>query len=381
MLPDLDSAPASSDDSGQPASFSNDPGASCEGGIALSLQHIAKLAQGVDRRMTRALREIDEINLQTRLLSFNAQLEASHAGAAGKAFEVVAREMVALSDRTSRAAKTLDAETHADLASLSELIQRAAGAVRGTRLSDLAFTNIDLIDRNLYERSCDVRWWATDSSCVQALLDPASHAAHASKRLGVILDAYTVYYDIVLCDLQGRIIANGRPDHYKCLGADQSETVWFRSAMATATGAEFGFAGLHQSPSLAGGAKVLVYSATVRREGKTDGEPIGCLGIVFNWDALAQTIVTRTQVGEREKLHTRACIVNDHGAIIADNRERHLLDTIDLEPYAALIRSRKGYILADMAGEPHLIAYAYSPGFETYSTGWHSFIFQPVVIP
>ena len=29
-------------------------------------------------------------------------------------------------------------------------------------------TNIDLIDRNLYERSCDVRWWATDSSVVDA---------------------------------------------------------------------------------------------------------------------------------------------------------------------------------------------------------------------
>lgn len=154
-----------------------------------------------------------------------------------------------------------------------------------------------------------------------------------------------------------------------------------RSAQATATGAEFGFAGLHQSPSLAGGAKVLVYSALVRRDGKTDGEPLGCLGIVFNWESLAQTIVTRTQVGERERAHTRVCIVNDHGAIIADNRARHLIDRIDLEPYAALMRSRKGYIVTEFAGEPHLVAYAHSPGFETYARGWHSFIFQPVVIP
>lgn len=36
-------------------------------------------------------------------------------------------------------------------------------------MTDLALNVVDLIDRNLYERSCDVRWWATDSAVVQAL--------------------------------------------------------------------------------------------------------------------------------------------------------------------------------------------------------------------
>ena len=31
------------------------------------------------------------------------------------------------------------------------------------------YADADLIDRNLYERTCDVRWWATDDSLVQAL--------------------------------------------------------------------------------------------------------------------------------------------------------------------------------------------------------------------
>ena len=34
---------------------------------------------------------------------------------------------------------------------------------------------------------------------------------NASKRLGVILDAYTVYHDLVLCDMMGNAITNGRP--------------------------------------------------------------------------------------------------------------------------------------------------------------------------
>ena len=34
----------------------------------------------------------------------------------------------------------------------------------------------------------------------------------ACQRLGVILNSYTVYLDLVLADLDGNIVANGRPD-------------------------------------------------------------------------------------------------------------------------------------------------------------------------
>ena len=94
--------------------------------------------------------------------------------------------------------------------------------------------NIDLIDRCLYERTCDVRWWATDSSVVDALTQNTQEAyEHASRRMGVILGAYTVYFDLVLCDLNGRTVANGRPDLYKSVGSDQSQEKWFRDAKIT----------------------------------------------------------------------------------------------------------------------------------------------------
>lgn len=348
-------------------------------GIATELHRIYNLSSTIERRLRGAVQEIGDINLQTRLLSFNAQIEAAHAGAAGRAFEVVAREMVTLSERTTKSAADLDEKTQSDIRQLNGMIGEVGTAVRGTRLSDLAFTNIDLIDRNLYERSCDVRWWATDSSCVEACLD-FSRANHASQRLSVILDAYTVYQDIVLCDMQGRVIANGRPAKFSCLGSDQSSTEWFRSALRTGSGGEFGFEGVHQSSTLAGRKMALVYSALVRRDGRTDGEPIGCLGIVFDWEALAQTIVNRTQVGEAEKRHTRACIVDRSGLIIADSRSRHLKDKFPLGQLPALIGCGKGYCIHSLDGIPHLMAYAHSPGFETYSTGWHSFIVQPLVL-
>ena len=48
----------------------------------------------------------------------------------------------------------------------------------GDRLIEIA--GVEIIDRNLYERSCDVRWWATDSAVVDALEQPSEAArAHA----------------------------------------------------------------------------------------------------------------------------------------------------------------------------------------------------------
>lgn len=341
------------------------------------MERIGDLSGNIEKRLRGVVREIDDINLQTRILSLNAQIEAAHAGVAGRSFEVVAKEMGSLSLRTSESARKLDDETKADITQLNAMIAEVGGRVRGTRLSDLAFTNIDLIDRNLYERSCDVRWWASDSICVDAIAGPAK-SAEACRRLGIILDSYTVYYDIVLCDLSGRIIANGRPQKFTSIGTDQSRTGWFRTAQATRSGTEFGFQGLHRSPSLAGNQMILVYSAMVREGGQTDGKPVGCLGIVFNWEALAQTIVTRTQLGEAERKQTRVCIVDEDGRLIADNQGRHLETRFPLADFAALIACKKGYSIQPLNGTPHLVAYARSPGFETYATGWHSFILQPL---
>ena len=37
---------------------------------------------------------------------------------------------------------------------------------------DLSLNAIELIDRNLYERTCDVRWWATNSAVVDCAASP-----------------------------------------------------------------------------------------------------------------------------------------------------------------------------------------------------------------
>jgi hypothetical protein len=339
-------------------------------------ERISRLSTELARCIASSGAEIDQINLQTRLLSFNAQIEAARAGAAGVSFAVVGQEMVSLSHRTAEAAARLRMESQELVGQLTGISRRLSTDVRGTRLADLALTNIDLIDRNLYERSCDCRWWATDAAMVDALAQPSDAASkHASERLAVILKAYTVYFDIVLADPQGRIIANGRPEQYKSAGTRHADAAWFRQALATASGDEFGFQTAHHSP-LAGGERVLVYSCKVCRGGNARAGMLGVLGVVFRWDALADTIVRHTPVDEADRAATRACIISPDGTLLADSAGHALKQTLILPDQAQLFALKKGFRHIEINGRPTLVGVARSPGFETYATGWHSVILQ-----
>jgi len=339
-------------------------------------ERISQLSTELARCIAASGSEIDQINLQTRLLSFNAQIEAARAGAAGVAFAVVGQEMVSLSRSTSEAAERLRNDSQGLVSELSAISRSLSSDVRGTRLADLALVNIDLIDRNLYERSCDCRWWATDDAMVAALAAPSAEAAqHASERLAVILKAYTVYFDIVLADRNGEIIANGRPDRFPSTGTNHANATWFRSALDCATGDEFGFQTAHRSP-LAANERVLIYSCKVCRDGRANAEALGVLGVVFRWDALADTIVRQTPVDAVDRARTRACIIAPDGTLLADSDGHALTQKLDLPDHDQLFSLAKGHREIQLGGKRAVIGIARSPGFETYATGWHSVVLQ-----
>lgn len=339
-------------------------------------ERVGEIAESLLTHTRESIGEIDAINLQTRVLAINAQIEAVRAGEMGRSFAIVGQEMVGLSRRTRQAADLLGRQTEALLLDLANVSHRLSVDVRGRRLADLALTNIDLVDRNLFERTADVRWWATDAAVVQALAHPDEVArAHASQRLGVILRSYTVYYDIVLADLDGRIVANGRPDRYASVGHRVGESTWFQSAMATRSGDEFGFESVHVSP-LVGGERVLVYSCKVCRDGDARGEPLGVLGIVFDWDGLAQTIVEATPIDAGKKSVTRVCLCDGDGLVLADSDGRQLEDRLRLPGQASLFTDARGSAVLEQAGHRLLVGHAQAPGFETYCTGWHSVIIE-----
>lgn len=340
-----------------------------------SPKRISYLATQLSKNLTGAIDDIKSINEMTKILSINAKITSARVGVLGRGFGVVADEMMQLAERTKQVAESLHYETRDSIDELNGISQLLDTHVRGQRLSIFAQTNIDLIDRNLYERSCDVRWWATDMSLVDALSEPHEKAfQHASERLGVILSAYTVYFDLVLADSQGRIVANGRPDLFSTQGKIVLNEPWFQMAVSGTSGDEYGLQTVHDS-SLVNNQHSLIYSCGIREGGKSDGKILGALGIIFDWDGLAKTIVENTPIDHDEWVITRACITDSSGAILADTMDKQLIDSLKLNDERVFIQE-SGFLEMTISGKPFCVAYSGSMGFETYNSGWHSFILQ-----
>lgn len=76
---------------------------------------------------------------------------------------------------------------------------------------------VDLLDRNLYERANDCRWWALTPELRSLLADisigisNAGNTAHVQAILEHINSLYTVYTRLMVYDREGRVIASSRP--------------------------------------------------------------------------------------------------------------------------------------------------------------------------
>ena len=334
---------------------------------------IVELAQRLGKLAEHKIDGINEINRASSYLAINALIESARAGAAGAGFVVVAREVKRVSTQIGELANSLSLDLATEIKRLAELgdeVLRRMESQQGQRLTDLALNMIDIIDRNLYERSCDVRWWATDSAVVEAVThcDVAS-AAHASQRLGVILDSYTVYLDLWVVDANGRVLANGRPDRYPgVMGSDVRGQPWFERAMDTGSGNDFASTDIEALEPL-GGALVASYSTAIRRGGEAHGEPLGALVIFFDWHTQAQAVVCGVKFSDEERERGRALILDSNHRVIASSDGKGVLTEFmnlpALKEPTGQLRSRDGALLG----------YAKTPGYETYrGMGWSGVI-------
>jgi len=142
---------------------------------------IARLTAEVNQVACEKTKSIQKITNQMKMLALNALIESSRAGAQGAGFAVVAQEVRNVGQQVETIARELESQLTNRTGNLMTSIAQMADRSRGERMVDLSLNAIELIDRNLYERTCDVRWWATDSAVVDCAAAPeAAAVAHAS---------------------------------------------------------------------------------------------------------------------------------------------------------------------------------------------------------
>ena len=337
-------------------------------------ERIVDLLREVSGIATDKIRTIKQVTAATRILALNALVESNRAGEAGRGFAVVANEVKSISSRINKVTQELESELSANIDELTQLGEAMIMHVRGNRLADLSLNMIEIIDRNLYERSCDVRWWATDSAVVDCLAEVSDTASrYACKRLGVILDSYTVYLDLWVANADGVVVANGRPDRYpRAIGTDVRNSQWFRDAMATRDGTEFAVADVSTVDTLEN-STVATYSTAIREGGEVNGKVLGALGIFFDWAPQAKAVVDGVRLTEDERRRTRSMLIDSRGRIIAASDNRGLLrEVVRLESSGTM-----GTYLDDNGA---IVGYALTPGYETYKgLGWYGVIVQEPV--
>jgi hypothetical protein len=313
------------------------------------------------------VRDIRAVTSKLRILALNALIEAKHAGDKGAGFSVVADEVRSISGEVEALARDLGHE----IVLLDGLTQDLASQSQGMRYTDLALNAIELIDRNLYERTCDVRWWATDAAVVDQAAAPSPEGqAHACERLGVILDSYTVYIDLWLCDLDGRVIANGRPHQHRVIGQNVRDRLWFSRAMMLRSGSDFAVADVTTEPLL-GHSQIATYATGVRRGGKADGELLGVLGIHFDWAPQAKAITEGIRLSDEERASTRVLMIDTNGLVIAASDGKGILS----ERIHLRTEGQASGHYTEVNGV--MTAFHRTPGYETYAgLGWYGVIVQ-----
>lgn len=335
---------------------------------AITLNDIAQRTSAAKNIANNKVREIRDITSNLRILALNALIEAKRAGDAGRGFSVVAEEVKSISGQVEVLSQTLSSQLGNEIGQLEDLAIEMADQSKGNRFKDLALNAVELIDRNLYERTCDVRWWATDSAIVNAAKSfDEKDCTYASKRLGVILDAYTVYLDLWLCDLNGNIIANGRPHKYNIKGKSCAGARWFKNALTTKSGNDY-VVGDVKTEEYLNGAQTITYATGVREDGDENGRLIGVLAINFDWKPQADAIVKGVRLTEEEAKTTDVMLVDSHSMIIASTNSSEVLNTKFIIKNKEL---EEGYYTE--SGKT--IAFHLTPGYETYEgLGWYGVI-------
>ena len=331
------------------------------------------VTEGIGSELDRFSADNASVVKQIRLLAINALIEAARAGDTGKGFAVVANEVQRLAQTATEIAEKFESRVLGRIGLGRSMADSLVVEMEGVRLTDLAQTLVQLIVRNLFERTADVRWWATDSALWQALSgDDAETRAFASERLGVINRFYTVYLDLVLTDLDGRVVASANPAFQRRIaGSIVASEPWFRAARRCGSGDDYIVDDVKPS-SLHDGRNALVYATGVRAGGKLDGELIGTLGVYFDWQMQGQAIVEKEanlppQVAEK----TTIMLVDSSSKVIATTHPSLLFTHYALQKKAG--EDKGSYY--DRNGA--IVAFARTLGYEDYDgLGWYGVVVQ-----
>jgi len=236
---------------------------------------------------------------------------------------------------------------------------------------------VDIVIRNLFERTADIGFLATDddirSFIVQALAgttDDVSRQLLRERRMALknrfkeYVAKYSVYSNIILMDTRGNIIA--QLDDHNPISCSNDPLI----KEALSTSAEY-VEVFRQTDLVPDADKALVYSYRVRRSSVDESENIGVLSLVFRFE------------DEMEGIFKNLISENDWMEIMLLDAEGYVISCSDTTHIPLGIKMEKildnGYKIIRFAGREYLARTCATKGYQGFfGLGWYGHVMVPI---
>jgi hypothetical protein len=310
-------------------------------------------------KVANILQQIKEINSITKLISINAAIESSRSAQLSDSFSNLSEQVRTLSTRSEESFH----EMHTSIGKLRKNCARAVAV----RLTDIAVDTIDKIDRNLFERNCDVQAWASFKVNVMACKEGGVYTEQATKLIQNLVNVYEVYHDILLLNKKGIVIASAKNPHL--VGGDQSNRTWFRKVISQN---KTYVTDMYISRSIKN--YTISYSAPVRDE---NGEVIGVISTRFNWDYIYDIL-------EKIKLdhQCKVFLISSEGIVLASKLKLDVLkdNLLWLAAGEQAVLGKTGYsIECARNGQWKAFGFSRTKGYNSYpGKGWSVIVEEPI---
>jgi len=257
-----------------------------------------------------------------------------------------------------------------------ESINDLCNTVVSALLSDVqfqAFLAIDIMDRNLYERANDVRWWGLTSRFREILAHPIRSELDNSTLTEVIQyinGLYTVYTNIVLFDTDGTIIAVSNNDEKQLTGQNMPDQVVTKKALAVSDSNQY-IVSPFAATSLYNGRHTYLYLTSIHAS--DNNNVVGGICVVFDAapEFLAMLQDSLPRDNNQQILSGAFGLFTDrNGQIIASTKSELLPGQIlQLEcHFFELENGQRDSVILEYNGARYAVGAAMSKGYREYKT-------------
>ncbi len=248
----------------------------------------------------------------------------------------------------------------------SDSVSQLMSTALSTHFNDLSFDAalaIDIMDRNLYERANDCRWWALTTKFIE-LVASAGKNEEAQQTLTDVLtyinELYTVYTCIYLYDHQGQIVAASNPAFSHHIGEPVDAKTNWQGIKSLNSPQQYCVSEFEPS-TYYNGQHTYIYNAAIQQQNTL----VGGIGLVFDSAPQFQDMLNDVIVGSKRF----AIYIERSGKVVGvcKGAPWNVGDQLELPP--EVTQQENGYQgagLYEIDGVEYTLGFAVSKGYREY---------------